>query len=54
VAKTKWVLGTKSGEQTLVVSVKGTDASSRLVIVASASAAKSATSRTKESGTRRP
>jgi hypothetical protein len=57
VAKTKWVLGTKSGEQTLVVSVKGTDASSRLVVVASSGAATSAAVKPapkKESATRRP
>jgi hypothetical protein len=53
VARTKWVLGTKSGEQTLVVTVKGTDASSKLVVVASsAPAAKPAAK--KQSGTRRP
>jgi hypothetical protein len=55
IAKTKWVLGTKSGEQTLVVSVKGTDAASRLVIVASpAAVAKPEPAKTKKpSGARR-
>jgi hypothetical protein len=54
VARTKWVLGTKSGEQTLVVSVKGTDASSKLVIVASSAPAAKPAAAKKESGTRRP
>lgn len=37
-AKTRWVLGTKSGEQSLVVTVRGTEASSKLVVEAAKAA----------------
>jgi hypothetical protein len=49
-AKTRWVLGTRSGEQSLVVTVRGTDASSKLVVEAKPATAKPQPAR-KSSGT---
>ncbi len=37
-AKTRWVLGTKSGEQSLIVTIRGTEASSKLVVEAAKAA----------------
>ena len=53
-AKTRWVLGTKSGEQSLVVTVRGTEASSKLVVDATTAAptvAKPQPAKKKSSGT---